>query len=105
MTYGGKGLMKRGAHAKDHAAIYSGKRPSIANGEVDKGLILRPIKFYPSSKTHELHPMSRINYAKVYTVEHNVKVWFIGRVAKESEPDLVADYNKVHPPLQLPLLN
>lgn len=50
---------------------------------------------YPSEK---LDPLSRMNYAKLYTVEHNVKVFFIGRIAKKYERDLMVAYNEVHPP-------
>jgi hypothetical protein len=39
--------------------------------------------------------MSRINYAKVYTVEHNVKVCFIGRIHKESKKEFKAAYWRV----------
>ena len=58
-----------------------------------------PIKFIPESARHKLLPASRLNYAKLYTVECNVKVWFIGRIHKDSEHQLLADYNIVHPPL------
>lgn len=61
-----------------------------------------PIKFIPESARHKLLPASRLNYAKLYTVECNVKVWFIGRIHKDSEHQLFADYNIVHPPLTYP---
>lgn len=35
-------------------------------------------------------------------MEHNVKVWFIGRLARESEQHVVSDYNNVNPPLSRP---
>ena len=37
-----------------------------------------------------LHPMSRINLAKVYTIEHNVAVRDIGMMNPRSLPDLFA---------------
>jgi hypothetical protein len=43
--------------------------------------------------------MSRLNYAKLYTVEHNVKVFFIGKIAKSYEQKVVDAYNGVHMPL------
>lgn len=39
---------------------------------------------------YTLDPASRINFAKVFTVEHNVKVMSVGRVAPSSLPDLQA---------------
>jgi hypothetical protein len=44
----------------------------------------------------KLDPNSRMNYAKVYTVEHNVKVLFIGRIAPKYEQQVVIDYNHIH---------
>jgi hypothetical protein len=35
----------------------------------------------------------------VYTVEHNVKVFFVGKVAKNYEQQVVTDYNNAHRPL------
>ena len=36
---------------------------------------------------------SRINYAKVYNVELNVKVRFIGHIARSSQHKLNADFD------------
>jgi hypothetical protein len=38
---------------------------------------------FPDQK---LDPMSRINFGKIHTVEHNEKVCPIGKIAKESLP-------------------
>jgi hypothetical protein len=46
-----------------------------------------PIRVEPSDAA-ELHRASRINFGKTYTVEHNVKVQKIGKVAKEHLPFL-----------------
>jgi hypothetical protein len=100
MTYGGQGVNKKGVHARHHAVIYSTEEPVVASGEKEKGMTKRPIRVTVSSPRHKLDSFSRINYAKPYTVEHNVKVWFIGRVHKNSEWQLGTDYNEVHPPLQ-----
>ncbi|ETN43157.1 uncharacterized protein HMPREF1541_02315 [Cyphellophora europaea CBS 101466] len=84
-TYGGLGTCKRGLSAAEveaHAVVYStSKPPSLLDGE-------RPL-----TKTHiavnchgdhQLHRASRINFAKVTTIEHNVRVMDIGRIAPES---------------------
>ena len=100
LTYGGQGVMKAGVHAKDHAVVYShGNHPSFAAGEFEKGLTRDPICVKHSSKRHILDKMSRVNYAKLYTVEHNVKIWLIGQVHSRSEHTLVSNYNAVHPPM------
>lgn len=73
MTYGGQGVLKKGVHAKHHTAIYSDKA-QIFRGEKEKGMTKRPIRITTSSPRHKLDKASRLNYARVYTVEHNVKV-------------------------------
>lgn len=50
----------------------------------------------PDNPRERLDPTSRMNYAKLYTVEHNVKVLFIGKIAPEDEQSLVLDYNRFH---------
>jgi len=53
--------------------------------------------FSPADK---LDPASRLNYEKIYTVEHNVKVCFVGRLASKSEEkNVITHYNESHPPL------
>ena len=41
----------------------------------------------------KLEADSRVNYGKIYTVEHNVKVLFIGKLAKESERTFMTDFD------------
>jgi hypothetical protein len=74
LTYSGQGLNKRGVHAEHHAIIYSGKKPVAFRGEKEKGLQKRSIKVTPDNPRHKLDDASRLNYAKTYTVEYNVKV-------------------------------
>ncbi|KAH8751896.1 hypothetical protein BGZ57DRAFT_728116, partial [Hyaloscypha finlandica] len=101
LTYSGQGVRKRGVHAEHHAIIYSGKKPVAFRGEKEKGLEMRSIKFSPDNPRHRLDDASRLNYAKTYTVEYNVKVWFIGKVSADSEWQVRTGYNRVHPPLEI----
>jgi hypothetical protein len=50
----------------------------------------KPIAVDKSSPDQKLHPSSRLNFAKIHTVNWNVKVMNVGRVARESMPLLVA---------------
>ncbi|PVH81153.1 hypothetical protein DL98DRAFT_587612 [Cadophora sp. DSE1049] len=97
-TYTGQGVMKKGVHASHHTIVYSGQKAVRLPGEKEKGLRKTPIKIN-CEKRHKLDNASRLNYTKPYTVEYNVKVWFIGQVVKESLWQLGTDYNKEHPPL------
>jgi hypothetical protein len=56
----------------------------------------------PRTHRDELHPTSRLNYAKTFTVEYNVKVNFIGKIHKDSVKDFVRDYNQTHTSLPDP---
>ena len=98
MTYSGQGVNKKGVKAEDHTIIYT-DRPIRRSGEKDKGLTRKAIRVKPAGSRHKLDEASRLNYAKLYTVEYNVKVWFIGKIHEDSEWQLSADYNQVHPPM------
>jgi hypothetical protein len=103
-TYGHKGVGKNGVHVEDHAVIFTGKKPFMTEEEITKGLGARqPISVVPDSPRGKLDKMSRLNYAKPYTVEYNIKVWFIGRIAEKSMARIAVDYNDVHPPVAAPL--
>ncbi len=100
MTYSMQGVLKAGVHPEDHAVVYSSRRDGRYLLEREEGLMPKsPIRIEMNSPREKLDLLSRLNYAKVYTVEHNVKVFFIGRVAKECEHALIVAYNKAHPPL------
>jgi len=98
LTYSGQGTLKRGVHASDHAVIYTDKSkgPTMLPREC---LTKAALRMEPENSRHKLHLASRVNYAKVYTVEHNVKVQFIGTLARNAQAQLIADYNSQHPPL------
>jgi len=82
-TYGGEGVPKNGVHADNHRTIvYSERsardgRPYQDNYKIQGKGGLRSV--YTPSKSDTLDPLSRVNYTKVYTVEHNVNVKFIGQ--------------------------
>jgi len=78
--------------ANDHAIIYtSSDPPSPFDGEY---LSKEPIKVISKSPRHKLESSSRLNYAKIYTVEHNVKVLFVRAIAPSSEGRLRADFDE-----------
>jgi hypothetical protein len=98
-TYNQQGVLKPGVHAEHHAVIYTGKEPELLAGEREKGLTRQSIKMSYKDPRHKLDKMSRLNYAKLYTIEHNVKVWFIGHISKEWERQVKWDYDQSHPPM------
>jgi hypothetical protein len=100
LTYGFQGVLKYGVHPNDHAVVYSSRRDGPYISDREEGLMTKkPIRIEIKDPAHKLDPWSRLNYAKVYTVEHNVKVLFIGKVADNYEQAVVASFNDTHPPL------
>ncbi|RAL64210.1 hypothetical protein DID88_002102 [Monilinia fructigena] len=101
MSYEGRATTKPGLYAEDHAIIHTTPNARLVPNEDGNRMIFRPVKVIPESKRHSLDSASRINYAKVYTVEYNVKVWFIGHVDRDSESTVKESYDQAHPPLNL----
>jgi hypothetical protein len=63
-------------------------RPSCLPEE-ENYLAKKPIAVEKASADQRLDSMSRLNFKKVYTIEHNVKVMNVGKVAKDSLPALL----------------
>lgn len=68
-------------------------------------MVRQPIKVEPRYPNLKLDPASRLNYAKIYTIECNVKVRFIGKIHQNSSAQVVSDYNNLHPQLSSPFGN
>ena len=78
-TYGGRGCKKPGTNNEVHGIIYSqGEEPQLLQGEARLGV--DHVCMVPDNRTEKLDPASRINYSKVYPIEHNFPVKLIGRV-------------------------
>jgi len=105
MSYGERATTKPGVHAEDHAIIYTTAGPKLVPGEENTGMVFKPVKVVPDNGRHKLDKASRLNYAKLYTVEHNVKVWFIGKVHRDYLLQVLNDHNIAHPPLTMPQSN
>jgi mRNA-degrading endonuclease toxin of MazEF toxin-antitoxin module len=70
----------------------SGTRPSRLATETDMNK--KPIAVDKASSDQKLDAMSRINFARVHTVNWNVKVMNVGRVTRESMPSLITYWKK-----------
>ena len=90
-TYNGQGETKCGLCAQNiagHAVIHTSDTKPYTLRE-EKGIIKRPIEVIKATGDQQLHPMSRLNFLKSYTVEYNEKVMDVGGVSAESMPDLL----------------
>jgi hypothetical protein len=92
-TYGGQGLTKNGLSTKEiekHTIIYmAGTNPNALPQEHQRGLVKEPIAVNPASHDQKLKAMSRLNFGKLYTVEHNIRAMNVGMVTKDSMPNLM----------------
>lgn len=85
-TYGRQGTQKRGVNPDDHAAVYnSTKKPPPTNGE---RMTKKAFPIIVEAAGEAIDPMSRVNFARNYTVEHNVKVVKVGRIPPDDIPRL-----------------
>ncbi|KAG8160049.1 hypothetical protein KVR01_010686 [Diaporthe batatas] len=84
LTYGKLGCLKNGVKPHHHGIVYEkGSQPIRLPKEPD--LRFRPICMEMNPGEH-ISEESRVNYSKLVTVEHNVKVLFVGNVLYEDWP-------------------
>ncbi len=78
----------------DHAIVYTGEEaPPPLEGEI---INHRPVRIHADdARRGKLDPESRVNYSKVYTVEHNVKVCSIGKIHKDSMATFFEDFKLI----------
>lgn len=101
MTYGDQGVAKAHVKKSDCAIIYIGKTPpkprdnerAFRPGEAP--MRPNPIRVDPDERGTILSAMSRINFGKVSTIEHNVKVKSFGMVNRDSMRDLLYQFREV----------
>lgn len=91
-TFNGQGTLKARIRPDDFAAVYDSRgQPDINFGET---LNKEPFPIIVENPTQTIDNMSRLNFGKVYTVEHNTSVLKIGRVADENIPLLEKYFNE-----------
>ncbi|KAI1079293.1 hypothetical protein F5B20DRAFT_581395 [Whalleya microplaca] len=79
LTYDRKGCLKRGAKPNKHGIIYvEGHKARPLKNEPDLGF--DPVALTVYAEGEKLAKESRVNYSKLVTIEHNVKVFFIGSI-------------------------
>jgi hypothetical protein len=82
-TYAGQATTKFGVVAHQHAAVIP-QGGQVVLHQLGEHLSKEPIEIKIENPDVDIKPMSRINFAKPYTVEHNVKIRNVGRVVGDS---------------------
>jgi hypothetical protein len=79
LTHEHRGCTKKGVKPLKHGIVYdSHSKPKKVPGEPPMGF--DPVQLEISWRGEKLAWQSRVNYSKLTTIEHNVKVYFIGRI-------------------------
>jgi hypothetical protein len=71
---------------KHGIAYQNGRKPKMLDGEPELGFDPIKVDFYTKFET--LAKESRVNYAKLTTVDHSFRVTFIGRVDADDFNDI-----------------
>jgi hypothetical protein len=85
----------------EHGIIYTGRNaPNPSKAELvtlpnEARMRSEPIRVDPDTPLDKLDPMSRINYAAVSTVQHNIKVKSMGNVNRNSIRSLQQHFQNV----------
>jgi hypothetical protein len=86
LTYNRYGCGKRGVDANHHGIVYNApNNPVLTDREIEQKKYPKvdPVRVNIDVEDETLAPESRVNYAKFQTIEHNVRVFFIGAVDPE----------------------
>ena len=62
------------------------------------------IRIIPKSSRDRLDPTSRVNYAKLYTIEYNVKIQVNGQIDDDHKDRFLSNVRLAHPSLSSSVL-
>jgi hypothetical protein len=89
-TYRGRGVAKSGLNSADrlaHAVIHMTGTPARPAPFEQDMIRKRSITVIAAAPDQKLDSMSRINFSKVHTIEHNIKVMDVGRISRDAMND------------------
>ncbi|KAK3327974.1 hypothetical protein B0T19DRAFT_179198 [Cercophora scortea] len=90
LTYERRACTKRGVKPQKHGIVYQvGSKPRTLVGEPKLGF--PPVRMELDDPSEKLAAESRVNYSKLVTVEHNVKVFFVGRIVRQDFEEVVSE--------------
>jgi hypothetical protein len=95
-TYGGRGTTATHARTRDHVVIYTGDQPpALVEGESESIYNRRPIQVTLDPKGEPLLPASRLNVAKIHTIDHDIPVAKLGKISPR-DVERLRQYSGVH---------
>lgn len=81
MTYNGRATRKPGCDPSSHSVVHTVDTAAQLLDD-EKGIEFDPVAIVPSTANSGLVGSSRLNFAVIHTIQHNVKVKEIGMVKK-----------------------
>lgn len=83
LTYRKQGCAKPGVKPKVHGMIYGSNEKKPPKPPKDEPILgFPPVRMTIIASGEKLDKTSRVNYSKLVTVEHNLRVFFIGRLER-----------------------
>lgn len=100
VTYGNKGVAKQGVKKSEHSIVYSTRSPPEPLSEElpvrgEEGMRPQAIRVDADDRADKLDSRSRLDYGKVYTIQHGIKVKSFGKVNPKSMNALVHQFGNV----------
>ena len=96
-SYGKQATLKPGVKASEHSIIFTGDRNTSApEPQAGEKLTRKPIRIQKRQGSEALSATSRLNFGKIYTVEHHAKVVDLGMICDEHLQLIAGYYNDVH---------
>ena len=100
VSYGSRGVGKDRVTKSEHAIIFTGAQaPRAMDHERpardEDGMRSKPIRVIPDDPIEKLDPVSRLNFAQVHTIQHNIKVKPFGTVHPKSVEALQSQFSNV----------
>lgn len=100
VTYGSQGVGKPGVVKNEHAIVHTTREPQAPRSSERAQRGERPmresIRVVPDEPSEKLDDMSRVDFGRTYTVEHNIKAMAFGWVHKNSERALHYNSREVY---------
>ena len=99
-SYGHRGVGKPGVKKSEHSIIFTTKTaPELMPQELpqrgEDGMRPQAIRVDPDDPIDKLDALARLDYGKVHTIQHNIKVKSFGKVHAKSVITLVTQFGDV----------
>ena len=100
LSYGKRGVSKLGVNKSEHTIVHTGKEsppalPAEKPHRDEQGMRSPAIRVTPDNTIDKLDPLSRLHFARVHTIEQNIKVMSFGMVHEKSRASLLHHFRDV----------